>query len=191
MSKDCEHIATQREWLDASGVLANGTEEEIKASKRAYRKSYKTQHKRKQRQENPEFSIAFSRRNGEHGRITSVALKHNMSVQSFIRKAALAYIGKTYLVPDRDFVARLAQLLSDCLNEVQGIAQAKNNWHWQIDEKYDAIENRICVLETDMRRLFEFPAPIERAVRDAVDRNPSLRLSLLNLLIHDRKNQDA
>lgn len=191
MRNDGEHIPTQREWLDASGVLANGSEEEIKTAKRAHRKSYKTQHKRKQRQENPEFCVALSKQKNELARITTAAHKHKMSVQSFLKFSSLAYLNKTFIVPDRDFVARLAQLLSDCLNEVNGIAQSKSNWHWQIDEKYDAIEKRICALETDMRHLFESPAPIEKAVSDAVAKDPSMRLTLLNLLINDRQNQDT
>lgn len=188
MSNDGKHIIKLREYLDQSGVLINGTEEEIKAVKRAYRKIYKTKHKRKQRQENPEFTVSLSKQKGEHGKITTAARRHKMSVQSFLKMATVAYINKTFLVPDRDFVVKLAQLLSDCLNEVQGIAQMKTNYQWQLEEKYDSIEKRIITLETDMRKLFAFPVPIEKAVRDAVGKDPQLRLSLLNVLVHDRKD---
>lgn len=188
MRSDGDHIIKLREYLDQSGVLVNGTEDEIKAAKRAYRKIYKTKHKRKQRQENPEFTVTLSKQKGEHGKITTAARRHKMSVQSFLKMATLAYLNKSFLVPDRDFVVKLAQLLSDCLNEVQSIAQMKTNYHWQIEEKYDTIEKRIVTLETDMRKLFLFPIPIEKAVRDAVLKDSNLRLSLLNVLIHDRKD---
>lgn len=182
MSKTGGHIPKLREYLDASGVLVNGTDAEIKAARRAYRKIYQTEYKRKQRKEKPEFAVHLSRENGEYNRITIAARKSKMSVQSFLKSATLAYISKTYLVPDRGLIANLAGLLSDCLNEVQQITRPKAANSWQLQEKYESIEKRIDDLDMKITRLFSEPPEIAEAVRSAIEKDPELRLRLLMLL---------
>lgn len=175
------NIPTLREYLDQSGVLVNGTDDEIKTVRRQYRKIYKTQHKRIERRENKEVSVLLSR-SREYVRIASAAKKHTLSIPSFLKFSSLAYLDKTFIVPDREFVARLAQLLSDCLNEVQQIAQSKGRLPWHVEEKCDAIEKRIVQLEDEMKKLFSEPPSVEAVVRDAIQKDPELRLRLLLLL---------
>ena len=170
-----------REYLDQSGVLVNGSEQEIQAARRAYRKLYKTEHKRKQRQENREVGVLLPRAK-EFNRIAAAAKKHKASIPAFLKMATLGYLNKTFLVPDRDLVARLAQMLSDCLNEVQQITQAKGRHSFLIEEKCEAIEKRIEQLEAQMTRAFSEPPDIEAAVRLAIGKDPDLRLRLLLLL---------
>jgi hypothetical protein len=188
MRNNGEHKNGLREYLDKSGVLVNGTEEEIAAARRAYRKQYLNDYKKQQRQENPEFALLLSKNNGEHEKIIAAARRHKMSVPTFLKMVTIAYLNKTFLVPDREIIGKLAQLLSDCLNEVQGIASEKGKYSWQLEGKYDAIEKRIIGLERDMRQLFAFPISIENAVREAVLKDPTVRLPLLESLIHDRKD---
>lgn len=181
-------IPTLREYLDQRGVLANGTEAEIQSARKAYRKLYKTHHKRLQRKESREVGVLLSRKRGELDRITTAAKKHRQSLPAFLKSATFAYLNKSFLSPDREFVSRLAQLLSDCLNEVQQIMQAKGGLPWHVEEKCEAIERRIVQLEADMKQLFLDPAPIEKAVKDAVAKDPALRFKLLELLVHDRQD---
>src|SRR5574337_1077805 len=182
MSETGGHIPKLREYLDASGVLVNGTEEEIKAARRTHRKLYQTAYKRKQRKEKPEFAVHLSHENGEYNRISSAARKSKMSVQQFLKSATLAYISKTFLVPDRELIANLAGLLSDCLNEVEQIARTKTANSWQLAEKYESIEKRIADLDMKITRLFTDPPEIEEAVRSAIEKDSELRLRLLMLL---------
>lgn len=181
MKTSDEHIPTLHEYLDQSGVLINGTEEEIKAVRRAYRKLYKKQHKRKQRRDGREVSVLLSR-SGELSRIASAAKKHKMSLPRFLKTATLAYLNKTYVVPDREIISKLIQLLADCSNEVQRITQSTGRLTWRVEEKCDAIERRITLLEDEVKRLFSAPPPVEDAVREAVHKDPELRLRLLMLL---------
>ena len=100
-------------YLDASGVLEKGTEEEIKAAKKAYRKQYLLNYKRRQRASKPEFAVTLNKDNGEYFRIKIAAKQHSKTIPAFLRLATLAYINKTYIVPDRLLIAKLEQLLSD------------------------------------------------------------------------------
>jgi hypothetical protein len=167
MSK--KHNSGIWEYLDSVGVLEKGSDEEIKAAKKAYRKKYFLAYKQKQRVNKPEYTINFKKENGEHERIFLAAKKHRMTVTSFIRSSALAYLTQTFLVPNREQVARLEQLLSECLNEVKAIVSGREKYFWQRQDKLDQIEKRIQKLEGEINEIF---------------RNPPL-------LHHDHQNQIA
>jgi len=145
------------EYLDSIGVLEKGTDEEIKAAKRAYRKQYFLLQKRKQRTNKPEYTVAFSKTNGEHSRITEAAKKHNRTVTAFIRVAALAYITQTFVVPNAYQLARLEQLLSECLNEIKTIVRTKERHFWEREQRLELIEKRIGKLETQLNELITNP----------------------------------
>lgn len=144
------------EFLESTGAL-DGTDEQIKTAKRAYRKQYFLTFKKQQRSKRPEYTIGFHRHNGEHKKICHVAKRHQMTVPSFIKSATLAYIDKNYLVPDPLIIAHLEQLLSDCLNEIKSIVATKEKYFWQRDEKIEAIEKRIIKLEEQMSQIFKNP----------------------------------
>lgn len=183
MSDPLEHITGIRAYLDASGVLENGTEEEIHAVRRQYRKLYLKRYKRNQREKKPEFAVQLSKTNGEHGKIQGAAQKHHMPVTAFLRLATLAYIDRTFLVPDRELVAKLAGVLEECLNQVRSMTGTKGKYNsFQLEEKYEAIEKRIAALTAEIERLFFFPPILEAAVTDAIRKDPALKERLLIIL---------
>jgi hypothetical protein len=145
------------DYLDSVGVLEKGTDEEIKAAKKAYRKKYFLAYKQKQRSNRPEYTINFRKENGEHGRISLAAKQHKMPVSSFIRSAVLAYLNSTYIVPDRLQVARLEQLLSECLNEIKSIIKPKERYFWEREQRIELIEKRIQKLEAQVNEIFRDP----------------------------------
>ena len=169
-------------YLDASGVLEKGTEEDIKAAKKAYRKQYLLNFKRKQRNSKPEFAVCLSKDNGEYSRILSVAKQHKKTVPAFLKLATLAYISKTYIVPDRLLVARLEQLLSQCLNEIQLIVKQKEKYFWGKEQKFKNIEKRIEKLETEISEVFKQPPTIEELIIREINKNPELKGQLITIL---------
>ncbi len=156
------------EYLESAGVLEKGTDEEIKAVKKAYRKKYLLEYKQKQRQGKPEYVINFSKENGEHERILKAAKQHNISATAFIHSASLAYIEQRFIVPNRMQVALLEQLLSECLNEIKTLVKAKERFFFHREDKIEAIEKRIIKLETQIGEVLRHPP-----------------------LIHDHQNQIA
>lgn len=144
------------EFLDRSGILEKGSEDEINAAKRAYRKKYLSDFKKNQRQRKPEFSVRFSKDNGESKRIIEAARKHYLSVPAFLKATCFAYLSRTYIVPNRLMVAHLQQLLSDCLNEIKTISNTKERF-WEREQKLDRIERSIQKLEAQMNEVFRNP----------------------------------
>lgn len=169
-------------FLDASGVLEKGTEEEIKAAKKAYRKQYLLNYKRRQRASKPEFTINLSKDSFEYSRILSAAKAHKQKVPAFLRRATLAYINKTYIVPDRFAIARLEQLLSQCLNEIQLIVHQKERFFWGKDQKLKDIEKRIEKLESEIDDVLRHPITIEELIIREINKKSGLKGQLLTTI---------
>jgi len=169
-------------YLDASGVLVNGTEEDIKNAKETYWKGYFTNHKRKQRASKPEFAVILSKNNGEYSRISSAAKAHGRKIPVFLRLAALAYISKTYIVPDRLLIVGLEQLLSQCLNEIQIIVKQKEKYFWGKEQKFKDIEKRIEKLESEINEVFKQPYTVEELVIREINKKPELKGQLFTIL---------
>lgn len=146
----------------------NGTHEEIKSAKHAYRKAYFLTYKQRQRKVKPEHAVKFSKSNGEYERVKRAAKLHSMTITGFIQSAVLSYIGNTYIVPDKAQVARLEQLLSECLNEIKTIIRPREKYFWERERRLEAIEKRIEKLEVQINEVF---------------RNPPM--------LHDRQNKTA
>jgi hypothetical protein len=157
------------EYLNALGILEKGSVEEIKAAKRQYRLNYFIEFRKEYRKKKQEYGVYYSKENGEHDRIIQAAQKHNLTTAAFIQLSSLAYIDKKYIVPNRQQVDQLECLLSDCLDQVRGLASQKERFLWNREQKLIAIEKRIERLEAQINQVF---------------RNPPL-------LNHDRQNQVA
>ena len=157
------------EYLKSTGVLEKGSDEEIKAAKKTYRKQYFLLYKQKQRANKPEYIITFSKENGEHERITHAAKRHKLTVTAFVHSASLAYLSNTFIVPDKLQIARLELLLSEALNEIKTIVKPKEKFFWEREQRLERIEKRIEKLETQIDEVFRKPP----------------------LISHDRKNQIA
>lgn len=153
------------DYLDSVGVLEKGTDAEIKAAKRAYRKKYFLEYKRNQRKRKPEYTINFRDDNGENSRILIAAQRHNMTVPQFLREAVFGYLERKFVVPNALQVAQLEQLLSHVLNEIQGIARKKERNFWERNDKLESIEKRIEGIEREIDRIFRNP-PLVQASND-------------------------
>ena len=179
-------------YLDALGVLATGSEEEIKAAKKVYRKNYLLKYKQRQRSTKPEFTVPLSKDKGEYSIIYAEAKRHSMTIGAFLKTAALAYINKTYVVPDRLQLAELEQLLAGCLNEIQNIVRKKERFYWDREQKYEAIEKRIEKLERSIDGILKQPSTLEELVIKEIEKKPTLReqlLFLLNAQFNDNQNK--
>jgi hypothetical protein len=177
-------------FLEHSGVLENGDADQIAAAKKLYRKAYLKAYKQKQRKEKPEFLVQFSEKE-HYSRVAKAAKKHHLSISAFLKNATLAYLDRSYLIPDRIVVGKLALLLEGCLNDVRAISTTKTkHTSFVLEEKYEAIERRIGVLQDHIRDLFCYPALLENAVAEAA-RNPHTcqRLNIILSNAH-RENQD-
>jgi hypothetical protein len=175
------------EFLEQKGVLEKGTDEEIKAAKKEYRKQYLLAYKRWQRENKPEFSVYFSKERGEFQKIKRAATEHRMTIPAFLKKAVFAYLDKTYVVPDREAVSRMELLLSQCFTEVQKLAGAKNLLYWQ---QFEDIQKCFQRMEREMVSALRHPLSLEDLLKSSLERDASLRERLSAVLLaHDCKDK--
>jgi hypothetical protein len=192
MSNTKKHQGGMWEYIDSTGVLEWGNDEAIKKAKKAYRKKYFTKQKRKQRAVKREFTIRFSKENGEFIKIAHEAKQHNLKISEFLKSAVMAYIKQSFVVPDHWQVAELEQLLSQCLNEIQSIVKQKERYSFDREYKYELIEKRIEKLESEIHTVLKCPYTIEEIVIRGIENKPSLKEQLLTILTQnkdDNQNQ--
>lgn len=170
-------------YLDQAGVLERGSPEDIAEAKRAYWKRYHYDHRRSQRKEKPEFVVSLCRSDGTYTRIAAAAKRHKLTIPAYLRTAALAYLDQAFIVPNPEHLAHLEQLLSQCANEVQALAGAKEKYFWQRDEKIAVIEKRIERLEREVAELFRHPPSLEVYIRRAIKQSPEIKAQLQSLLL--------
>lgn len=179
-------------YLDALGVLETGTKDEIKAAKKLYRKNYLLKYKQRQRSVKPEFSVPLSKDRGEYSLISAAAKNHRMTIVAFMRCATLAYINKTYIVPDKYQIAEIEQLLANCLNEIQNIVSKKERLYWDREQKYQSIEKRIEKLNNEISNILRYPSTIEELLIKEIEEKPMLKERLLFILndnVNDNQNK--
>lgn len=179
MSKT-QHTKGMWAYLESIGVLANGTDAEIKEAKRKYRKQYILKYKRDQRKANLEFSILLSNQNGEYEKIKLEAEHHKTTITAFLKLAVLAYINKSFIVPNKLQVAHLEQLLMKSLNEIKLISGSRLFKEGE-NIKYELLAKRIEKLETELSNVFRKPENIEVLISREVERNPHLKQNIINL----------
>ncbi len=188
-----KHSPSIWEYLDKSGVLINGTEEQIKAAKKAYRQQYLLKYKQWQRANKPEFTIHFSKGKDEFGVIRKAAAEHKMKIPGFIKAAVFAYLSKTYLTPNHEEVARLELILGQIANDIQEIAKrSRVILSTNPEHRYSEIEKRMGVLQRELSESLRNPQTVEELVMKSVKENPTLNETLLAMLSqnnHDYKNQ--
>lgn len=179
MSKSAQNTGIWA-YLESTGVLVNGTDAEIKAAKRKYRKQYILNYKRNQRIANTEFTILLSTKNGEYEKIKLEAEHHKTTITAFLKLAMLAYINKSFIVPNKVQVAQLEQLLMKCLNEIKLISGSRLLKEGE-NIKYELLAKRIEKLETELSVVFRKPESIEALISREVERNPDFKQSIINL----------
>lgn len=153
------------QYLESLGILETGTEEEIAEAKKAYRKNYLLDYKRKQRARQPEFNVHFSNENGDFYKVKKGAEKHHCTITTFIHDATLFYIEQKFIVPDKLQVLQIEQMIADCLNEIQTITKYRERYHYERDQKLESIEKLIVRLEQQIDNVFRHP-PLQSASTD-------------------------
>lgn len=181
MSK--RHNRGMWEYLESiPGLLEKGNDLEIKAHKATYRKKYLLEYKRKQRGQRDEFNIGFLKGSQDYDLITQGAKKHSMSIPAMLRSATLAYLRRTFVVPNRGQIAQMEQMLGDCLNEIKAIAHQKSRYRFDWEDKCLAVEKRLERLESEINEYLCQPLPVEEFVKRAVAKDPTLKDELLAIL---------
>ncbi|MBL7821224.1 MAG: hypothetical protein JNL65_11465 [Saprospiraceae bacterium] len=108
-------------FLKSSGVLENGSHEDIQKVRKEYWSEYKRKWRKQKRKIEKELTIHF---NPEELAVISLeAKRHKLSRIKFIKHSCFAYINKSFIVPDSFEVKRISQLLSMLYSSIRELLE--------------------------------------------------------------------
>lgn len=110
------------QYLELSGVLDTGSSEDIAEKRKEYWRERKRIWKQEKRKKETEFKIYLT--DAELQVIAKGAKQSNISRTNYIKRAAIAYANKQYLVPDQVAVNQISQLLSLNYSFLQELAES-------------------------------------------------------------------
>ena len=185
-------MKTQKQVLFDSGLIENGTSEQIKIAKKEYRKSYMREYKRESRKNNRETVLLFSK-NG--AAIIEIACKnHNLTFANFIKQAVFAYINSCFIVADKNQVQCLERLLRNMLNLINSVARKSSKTDQACSDDIREIRSQIVKMEVTISNLLRDPPSLETFIENGIKNHPQLlphlRKILLNHNTNDHKNKD-
>jgi uncharacterized protein (DUF1778 family) len=164
-------------WLQATGILKWGTEEDIKAAKKLYRRAYQRAYKKQRRAKRPEVTLSLNV--DEHRYLSQMAKIYEMSLAQFIRAAALAYLNQVYLVPQASKVARLEQILSHYQNTFDRLADdARRNGNDPTFKLYGTFANHFHKMEEHITQYLRYPHSLDKTIKQAIETKPAFRAKL-------------
>lgn len=162
--------------LTSSGVLENGTHEEIQNARKDYWREYKRKWRNEKRKKEKEITVSLN--NDELKILTREAKRHKMKRTRFLKQASFAYINNSYVVPDRLEVQRISQLLSMTYNSVQELVD-ENKINHNLGR---SILETIRLLERDILPLLHNPKSIEEYIKQHIEKCTENKLKLLKLI---------
>lgn len=143
------HYISQRDYLESTGVLEHGSDEDIAQSKKAYRKKYMRAYQKRRRREKKFTTVMLKK--DEYQRLYQEATAQKVSLAAFLRLAAFAYLDQLRLIPRTDTLIHIEQLLSLMYSEIKYLSQhyAPDSYHplyYDLLEKITHLERMVAAL---------------------------------------------
>jgi uncharacterized protein YfeS len=160
--------------------LEKGNQAEIQLAKIAYRKLYKANWRKAQRNETKPFTVSYGKNDLQV--LLNAAKKHNLKPTRFIKYAVEAYMNKRYLVPSNKEIQKILQLVAMTYNTLETFGEEKEN---ALDLK--KIQEEILGLEHQLRVLIFSPKTIEEVILEEIQKKPDTKQYLIDYLqnMHD------
>ncbi len=176
MRDKLKHTSKLYQFLEQKGVLANGTDAEIKAAKKEYRRLYQASWRKHNRAANTELTITLNHR--ELQTINHASRKHHRAKSLFLKEAAIAYITKAFVVPDILTANTILEYLTLVYTELQKLFD-ENILPYQIGKD---VLHRITSLETGIINALYKPQLLEDRILEEIQKNPKYKDTLHQLL---------
>ncbi|MCW3127762.1 MAG: hypothetical protein JWO03_3420 [Bacteroidetes bacterium] len=184
------------QYLFDAGVLPNGTDEEIKAARKAYWNEYSRQRMQRTRKaQKRQFSMSFPSDEITRIRATMKA-KSYKSIQAYIRACTLADVKNLVVLPHSEVVADILQVLRLCFNKLDAIKGKEGKGFFATNRTYENVETVLKQTEQHIRTVLESPIGLRELIQESIKRNPDAIILLRSILKehvgnqeHDEKNK--
>jgi len=163
-------------FLNSSGILENGTHDQIQKVRAEFWREYKRKWRNAKRKSEKEITISFTL--DEFKEISIESKRHNLSRTKFIKKACFAYINNIFLVPDSKEVKRIAQQLSMTYNSIQELIE-ENSIEFKSGR---SILEALIKLEREILPVLNNPKSLEALIKEHFLKNPNNKNVLIEYI---------
>ncbi|MBK9640043.1 MAG: hypothetical protein IPO72_01795 [Saprospiraceae bacterium] len=163
-------------FLNSSGVLENGTHDQIQKVRAEYWREYKRKWRNAKRKSEKEITISFTQ--DEFKEISNESKRHKLSRTQFIKKVCFAYINKIFIVPDSKEVKRIAQQLSMTYNSIQGLIE-ENSIEFKSGK---SITDAIYKLERQILPALHNPKSLDVLIKEHILKNEKNKNTLVEFI---------
>ncbi|MCC6816171.1 MAG: hypothetical protein IT267_07150 [Saprospiraceae bacterium] len=176
MKKNSNTKSSVYVFLKSNGVLENGSPDDIQKVRKEYWREYKRKWRKMKRKSEQEFTITFSADDLKD--ISLEAKRHKLSRTKFIKRACLAYVNNSFIVPDLKEVRIISQMISMTYNSIQELIEKDT-----IDFKTGkAIQESIHNLEREILPKLHHPESLEEILKEQIQNKPKLKSRLLEFI---------
>lgn len=163
-------------YLESSGALQS-TDDVITAARKKYRQEYKRNWRKNYRKTNKELTLTLSY--SEWELVTKAAQMHKRSRTRFATEAAIAYIYKSFIIPNDLEVRRIKEILTMNYNALEVLIEKHPVAYFQSGNK---LLNTFSSLEKEILTLLHNPKSLEELIVDVVRENASRKKSLVQFI---------
>ncbi len=163
-------------FLKSSGVLMSGTPDEIRNARIIYWREYKRNWRKLKRRAEKEITLCLTA--DELQVITKEAKRHKISKTRFIKQACLAYLNKSFIVPDLKEVKKISQILAMSYNFIQEMTE-ENKMDFKSGK---SILESIYRLEREILPVLNNPKSLEVLIKEHIEKNAKNKNSLVEFI---------
>lgn len=163
-------------FLEESGLLETGSDEEIAEARKKYWREYKKLYARDKRKSKKQVTISL---NPQEYKLISLSAKvYGRNMARYVKDAVLAYSNKQYLIPDPMLLNYIREALTLNYN---AIAQLEEEQTLSFETEKILI-TKLDSLERIITEILKNPKDLEQAIIEAVSNNPERKAHFLDVL---------
>jgi uncharacterized protein (DUF1778 family) len=163
-------------FLEESGVLETGSDEDIELARKKYWREYKRKWARDKRKSKKQVTISLNAQ--EYKLILQSAKTYGRNTAQYVKDAVLAYGKKQYLIPDPMILNYIREAFTLNYN---AIAQLEQEQTLSFETEHILI-SKLDSLERIITEKLKHPKDLEQAIIEAVSNNPEKKAHFLDLL---------
>lgn len=132
------------DFLEKIGIKDRATPQQLEEYRQIYKREYHKHYQRQHRQENPEFTLNFTRSQAKQ--LKTLACADGLSVQQYIKRLTLEVLGNPVRVQSQVTI-ETKQVLSNIYSEIQNLI--RNDFHDNVGHQnlYKELLERIESIE--------------------------------------------
>ena len=181
-------METLIQYLYRTGLLENGTKEEIEEAKKTFRKAYSQNKQREYRRQNIRKEIILTKK--EFSVLCKAAEQRKIKLSPFLKKAALCYVNEHFILPEDSRVNGLELNLRRIGNNINQLIRYAHQKKGISVKDIQALQQQINKLEDEISRALRQPISLRKYLEQLLQDQPEFVAVLEQLITKYKKEND-